>query len=176
MGIAARRYTMAEILFELESTLRRENRTVCPVTDWARANLDKSQEDFEQWVWSHPDYAAPTCADIIRCTGHYNTREATAQLQRLYAGALRDHVPWPKSRWFVERLLDGSVGEIAGGLDPEALKILVGIVADHHPSPKGFFGQPHVLARMPKHVDFTHMRSDAHPGLAGLPMQGRGQN
>ncbi|HEY1750311.1 MAG TPA: hypothetical protein VGG29_03555 [Caulobacteraceae bacterium] len=171
MPIAARAYTMADILFEFEATCRREGRTSCPVTAWVKANPDKTQDEFEAWISTHPDYAAPTCADIIRCTGHFNTPEATAQLQRLYAGFLVAQ-PWQKARPWIEGLLSGQAGDVADGLDMAALKLLVACMAEHHPSPKGFFAQPHVIGRIPRQVDLSHLRSDAHPELAGLPLQG----
>lgn len=173
MPIAARYYTVADIVREFEGTREIEGVTgPCPGLDWARANPDRTVEDFEAFVQADPEIASPTIFGIIRTTGYHNNDEARSQLQRLYAGFLVKQ-PWGYARPWIEKLLRGDRGEPVGGFDEGAIRILVEAMAQHHPSPKGFFAQPAVLARMPASLDFTDMRSDAHPHLKGVELRGK---
>jgi hypothetical protein len=175
MDVPARRHSMAELAFELEAAARREGRSDCAMAAWARANADATPSAFLDWLTAEPERGADGCVALLRVCGRYNDRVATAQLQRLFAERLAA-LPWSATRPRLEALFDRRAGAVEQGLDDAALKTLLKIVADHHPSPKGFLGQPHVLGWLPKWVDLTHYRSDGHPHLRALPMQGRGVN
>lgn len=169
MPVPSRRYTMREIAFELESTVRREGRTNCPVTKWAQDHLHVTEHDFEAWLVKHPVYAAPTCADIIRFTGHYNTPQTTAEIQRLYADHLVN-LPWESARPAIEHLLRGE--EACQGIDALAMRTLVQCLEKKHPNPKAFLMQPDVVGKVHESIDLTHLPAPDFPHLHGVIAHG----
>lgn len=169
MLITTRKLTLPDMLPEFQATMRREGRTFCPVTDWIAANQDKSFDDFVQMIAAHQEWGPPTCADIIRTCGFYNSPQTTAEIQRLCADILTGY-PFKLARPHIEGVFTGP--DIVHGLDAEAARILIRHFAANHESPKGFFAQDPVRHKLPKSIDLTHLPAPAHPHLEGVHMQG----
>jgi len=131
-------HSVKTLLRYYDDSLVKNNRTACEVRNVLIEHQDEwSIEDMEAWLYSHEYLGIENAVEGIREAHQHMPDQIARELQRYYAGWLIKQ-NFMRARGHVERLLHEPV---LGGIDREALDLIVPWVRDHHPHSEAFFAQ-----------------------------------
>jgi hypothetical protein len=169
MIVTARPFTLEDLFAEFNDFRLFNNWQNCPLCEklqelmaenaYLEAINDKTTprktvEDFEQWVFAHPTEAVPYICKVIWVTHRYHPPEIAENVQTAYAWQLTQY-PWEQVQPQLEQLLHDE--SIPVGIKPPAMRILLGIVRQHHPNAVNFLAQPRIIRKIPKDIDIDKL-------------------